>query len=89
LELEDRRGESGADESKPAGAASLFSEQPMSPNERLVYNRLRHDDPLQLDELMEQMEEELASAEIFTALFELELSGKVKSLPGKNYVRTF
>jgi DNA processing protein len=54
-----------------------------------VYNRLRHDDPLQLDELMEQMEEELASAEIFTALFELELSGKVKSLPGKNYVRTF
>jgi DNA processing protein len=38
---------------------------------------------------MEQMEAELGSAEIFTALFELELSGKVKSMPGKNYVRTF
>ena len=61
----------------------------MSPNERLVYDRLRHDEPVQLDELMEQMEAELGSAEIFTALFELELSGEVKGLPGKNYVRTF
>jgi len=76
-------------ESKPSGAASLFAEQPMGANERLVFNRLRHDEALQLDELMEQMESELASAEIFTALFELELSGKVKSLPGKNYVRCF
>jgi DNA processing protein len=89
LELEAGRADSGRDESKPAGAASLFSEQTMSANERLVYNRLRHDEPLQLDELMEQMEAELASPEIFTALFELELSGKVRSLPGKNYVRTF
>jgi DNA processing protein len=89
LQLEDERGASGSNESKPAGAASLFIEPAMSPHERLVYNRLRHDAPLQLDELMEQMEDELASAEIFTALFELELDGKVKSLPGKNYVRTF
>jgi DNA processing protein len=79
----------GLNESKPSGAASLFAEQPMSPNERLIFERLRHDDPLQLDELIEQLETELASAEIFTALFELELSGKVKALPGKNYVRTF
>ncbi len=89
LQLEDERDAAGPHESKPAGAASLFSEQPMSANERLVYNRLRHDEPLQLDELMEQMEAELASPEIFTALFELELSGKVRSLPGKNYVRAF
>ena len=78
-----------SNESKASGAASLFNEQAMSPNERLVYDRLRHDEPVQLDELMEQMEAELGSAEIFTALFELELSGKVKGLPGKNYVRTF
>ena len=80
---------SGPNESKPSGTASLFNEQAMGSNERLVFNRLRHDEALQLDELMEQMEAELASAEIFTALFELELSGKVKSLPGKNYVRCF
>ena len=53
-------------------------EQPMGANERLVFNRLRRDEALQLDELMEQMEAELASAEIFTALFELELAGKVE-----------
>jgi len=96
LALEDEMAEAsggasgkGPNESKPCGAASLFVEQPMGAHERLVFNRLRHDEALQLDELMEQMENELAPAEIFTALFELELSGKVKSLPGKNYVRTF
>jgi DNA processing protein len=89
VQLEGERPGSAADESKPSGAASLFNEQAMGSNERLVFSRLRHDEPLQLDELMEQMEAELGSAEIFTALFELELSGKVKSLPGKNYVRTF
>jgi DNA processing protein len=89
LELEGALGPKGPNESKASGAASLFAEQPMGANERLVFNRLRHDEALQLDELMEQMENELASAEIFTALFELELSGRVKSLPGKNYVRAF
>src|ERR1700678_156696 len=48
LELEAERGASDSNESKPAGAASLFTEPPMSPHERLVYNRLRHDAPLQL-----------------------------------------
>ncbi len=93
LELEDRQDAARAagkpDESKAGGTASLFTEQQMGNHERLVYNRLRHDESTQLDALMEQMEAELNSAEIFTALFELELSGKVKSLPGKNYVRCF
>ena len=39
--------------------------------------------------LIEQLEAELGSAEIFTALFELELAGRVRQLPGKNYVRSF
>jgi DNA processing protein len=30
-----------------------------------------------------------ATAEVFTALFELELSGRIRQLPGKNYVKTF
>jgi DNA processing protein len=42
-----------------------------------------------LDELIEGLEAELGSAEIFTALFELELCGRVKQMPGKNYVRCF
>lgn len=80
----------GAVESKTAGAASLFHEPAgMSEHERLVFGRLTHDEPMQLDGLMEVLENELGSAEIFTALFELELAGRVKSMPGKNYLRTF
>ena len=86
IALEDRQ---GSGESKPAGSASLFAEQQMGSNERLVFERLRHDEPLQLDELIEALEAQLGSAEIFTALFELELSGKVRAMPGKNYVRAF
>ncbi len=85
IALEDKR----AGESKPSGTASLFSEQAMGSNERLVFERLRHDEPVQLDELMERLEAQLGSSEIFTALFELELSGKVRAMPGKNYVRAF
>ena len=89
LQLEDEMGTAGAVESKAGSAASLFTEQPMGPQERMVFQRLRHDEPLQLDELIEQMENEMASAEIFTALFELELAGKIKALPGKHYVKAF
>jgi DNA processing protein len=61
----------------------------MPKHERIVFDRLRHDESTQLDELIEQLETELGSAEIFTALFELELAGRVRQLPGKNYVRAF
>ncbi|MGA7463197.1 MAG: hypothetical protein WBW69_23380 [Candidatus Korobacteraceae bacterium] len=30
----------------------------------------------------------MSSSEIFAALFELELSGRIKALPGKYYVRS-
>ena len=92
LQLEyaqEQRTAGGPAESKARGTASLFTEPAMSDNERLVFARLRHDEPMQLDQLMDVLENELASAEVFTALFELELSGKVRSLPGKNYVRAF
>ena len=88
-ELEDAASHGTHDESKPAGAASLFTETPMPKHERIVFDCLRHDESLQLDELIEQLETELNSAEIFTALFELEIAGRVRQLPGKNYVRTF
>src|SRR5580698_5204282 len=79
----------GAGESKAGGTASLFNDTPLPKHERLVFDRLRHDESTQLDELIEQLEAELGSAEIFTALFELELAGRVRQLPGKNYVRAF
>ncbi len=75
--------------SEPAGTASLFNEETMPPIESAVMRVLRHDESLQTDEIMEQLEAEHSSAEVFTALFELELAGKIKQLPGKHYVKAF
>jgi len=98
MQLEDQMAEqNGGNESRDGVAASLFSSSgsngvgaaPMNEHERLVIQELRQDESLQLDELIERLELKLVSGEIFTALFELELAGRVKQMPGKNYVRCF
>ena len=76
-------------ESKPEGAASLLPNPPLGANEAIVLEVLRQDAALQIDEILELVETQLTSAEVFTALFELELAGRIRSLPGKNYVRGF
>lgn len=87
VELEERL-ERGR-ESGTAVSASLFAESNLPPAERLVFEQLRHDEAVQLDDLIELLDGQLQSPEIFTALFELELVGRVRQMPGKNYVRTF
>jgi len=87
-QLEQEMGVAGGSESNSAGAASLFNQTRLSDHERMVLERLRQDEATQLDELIEHLEGELGSAEIFTALFELELAGRVRQMPGKNYVRS-
>ncbi len=79
---------------EPAGTAATLFDEPaggsaLPPTETRVLSVLRHDESLQLDEIMEQLEGEFSSPEIFTSLFELELSGKIRQLPGKHFVRTF
>jgi DNA processing protein len=81
--------QSGSPESKPDGTASLFNEPPVPEHERAVLDRLKRDEATQLDDLIESLEGRLGSAEVFTALFELELRGRIKQMPGKNYVRCF
>jgi DNA processing protein len=80
------RAESGL-ESKPEAPASLLPEQVLRPQESIVLEILRADDSLQIDEILENLESQLTSAEVFTALFELEIAGRIRQLPGKNYVR--
>lgn len=84
LELEQEAGS----ESKAEEAASLLTDPALRPEESIVLDALRTDDSLQIDELLEKLETQLTSSEVFTALFELEISGRVRCLPGKNYVRT-
>jgi DNA processing protein len=50
---------------------------------------LKPDESTHIDEIVEHLENELSSSEIFAALFELELAGKVRQIPGKNFVKSF
>jgi len=75
-------------ESKAVTTASLLADPVLRPQEAMVLEVLRSDESLQIDEILELLETQLTSSEVFTALFELEITGRVRSLPGKNYVRT-
>ena len=77
------------DEFQAAQTASLFGEKELAPHEKRILALLKADESTHIDELVERLEPELSSSEIFAALFELELEGKVKQLPGKNFVKAF
>jgi len=77
----------GGSESKAETMASLLPDPMLRPQEVMVLEVLRSDASLQMDEILELLETQLTSSEVFTALFELEMSGRIRGLPGKNYVR--
>src|SRR5271167_2200745 len=79
----------GGNESQAGQTASLFGEAELSPHEKKIFALLKADEATHIDEIVERLEPHLSSSEIFAALFELELAGKVKQLPGKNFVKTF
>jgi DNA processing protein len=79
-------GESGV-ASKANAGASLLPDPPLRPEEAMVMDILRADESQQIDEILSLLETQLTSSEVFTALFELEMAGRVRQLPGKNYVR--
>src|SRR5262249_37116145 len=91
-ELESERGPAASDDkpspSSSSAKASLFDDQ-LSPGERKLLSVLRQDQSIHIDEIMEKLETQLSSSEGFTALFELEMSGKGKQLPGRNYLKRF
>jgi DNA processing protein len=78
----------GPFESKPETMASLLPDPVLRPQETMVLEILRSDASLQIDEILEALETQLTSSEVFTALFELEMAGRIRCMPGKNYVRT-
>jgi DNA processing protein len=69
------------------GKTALPAGPPLSPPEAAVYGMLRMDEALHIEELLERLDGQVTSAEVFTALFELELNNRIRQLPGKNYVR--
>jgi DNA processing protein len=79
----------GGHESQTEQTASLFGETELLPHEKKIFALLKADEATHIDEIVERLEPALSSSEIFAALFELELAGKVKQLPGKNFVKAF
>jgi DNA processing protein len=63
----------------------LFEGEKLSPAEKKVFALIKPDESTHIDQLVERLDPEVSSSEIFAALFELELSGKIRQLPGKNF----
>jgi DNA processing protein len=76
-------------ESQAGQTASLFQEGDLPPHEKKILALLKADEATHIDELVEKLEPAISSSEIFAALFELELAGKIKQMPGKNFVKSF
>jgi DNA processing protein len=75
-------------ESSKPETASLFDGAQLSPYEKKIFAILKADEMMHIDEIVERLGQSMSSSEMFAALFELELSSKIRQLPGKNYVRT-
>jgi len=76
-------------ESQSTAPASLFPDDGLPPHEKRILRLLKADEATHIDELVEKLESQMSSSELFAALFELELTGKVRQMPGKNFVKSF
>jgi DNA processing protein len=69
-----------------SAGASLASE--VSGHARLVLKALKHDAPVGMEGLVEALEG-LSLSDIMACLFELEMSGMVRQLPGRSYIKVW
>jgi DNA processing protein len=67
-----------------AARASLF-EQTLSPTEKKLYERIRVDEAIHVDELVEATG--LNSSETLAALCEMEMRGMIRQMPGKQFIK--
>jgi DNA processing protein len=63
-------------------------EPDMTAASRTIFKELKADQPTHIDLLLETFDT-LTSSEIIAALFELEMLGLVRQLPGKNFVKVW
>ncbi|MBV9762884.1 MAG: DNA-protecting protein DprA [Acidobacteriaceae bacterium] len=71
-----------------AEVPDAMPEEPMKALARRLLNCLQVDVPQQLDNLLETFEG-VSSSELIGALFDLEMSGLARQLPGKNFVKVW
>ncbi len=76
---------------QPASTAPRQTSLPLGPAGevcRAVLNLCQVDKPLHLDEILDRLDH-YSSSELIAALFELEMLGLVRQLPGKNFVKVW
>jgi DNA processing protein len=71
-----------------AAADAPKDENPRSPVARQILALLSVETPTQIDDLLDRAED-VSSSEAIAALFELEMLGAVRQLPGKNFVKVW
>lgn len=69
-------------------AAQDTAQEPLKVLARKLLNFLKVDVPQQFESLVETFEE-VSSSELIGALFDLEMSGLIRQLPGKNFVKVW
>lgn len=74
--------------SEPPSQASLLKEPQLDGAARRALDALQVDSPVHLDDLLEKLID-ISPSELIAALFELEMLGLVKQLPGKNFVKVW
>jgi DNA processing protein len=89
--------EKGRKQILAAGGESLLAQQPSLLNEQArelgptagrLLETLQVDNAINLDDLLEKVED-TSPSELIASLFELEMLGLVKQLPGKNFVKVW
>src|SRR5689334_21459136 len=81
--------EPSASDQKPQPSSLFNNDEQLTPREKKILAVLKKDELTHIDMIIEKLEPEVSSSEIFAALFELELNGKIKQMPGKNFVKSF
>ena len=81
-------GMESSDGSAASDSSQARTELPQDAVAKQLLGALRVDTPIHLDALVESFLQ-FTSSEIIAALFELELGGLIKQLPGKNFVKVW
>ncbi|HEY7212406.1 MAG TPA: DNA-processing protein DprA [Bryobacteraceae bacterium] len=75
-------------ELRPAAEVQKVPDEPLQALARKLLNYLQVDVPQQFETIVETFEG-VSSSELIAALFDLEMSGLIRQLPGKNFVKVW
>jgi len=74
-----------SDEAAAKPQTGLLFEQSLSPDQKVVFELLRADQPLFVDAILTSAQ--IPQPRVMTALLQLEMAGVIRQLPGKNFIR--